>query len=261
MNISTGNTLELSSFFASDFCKDTAIDSCVAFGLTGVTCIFASTPYVAGTLVVFAVSVLAVNVLSRLIAELFKRVKQESSADALRWIAPFNASLLYGTTGNVLAHEAGHKAAVSLVYQNAKSKISIDSLFSASTMWTPSRYSYFGNLLGPLNARMLIAASGALAAVAIAALGIVLALEWTGAREYVREGLFFSSIFSITGHVSYALSALSSNPADLSHDFNFLWKCGIHPIVSAVSIAVIPILAVMAWSSIRKSESTIIKMN
>lgn len=223
--------------------KDILFEWGWGIGLTGVSCIFAATPYVATSLVVLTVNLLAVNLLCRMVAVIFNKLAFYSAHDTCRTLTSFNASLLYGTTGNILIHEFGHKTAVSSVYRNANPKISIDGLFAGSTSWKHSRYSSFGKLIGPINALRLLAASGALAAVAIATIGIIIALEWSSQTNYLRESILFSSIFSIVQHVTYSISAFSSDPRDLSHDFMALWKYGINPGISTAVLIFIPIAA------------------
>lgn len=225
---------------------------------TGVACLFAATPQVAVSLVVFTVAILAINTFARIAAlflegNSFMRSKIERDdglspiAKTFSTIPPFTHALLYGTTGNILVHEWGHYAAVSLIHSNAQPQVAIDSLFAGSTSWLISKYTSFGKLLGPLNSRLIIAAAGPLLAVCFATIGIIVALQLGEKYPDLSKCIFFSSNFSIVNHISYALSAFGADPKDLAHDFVMLWRCGIHPLASAVSLIAIPTIAILVY--------------
>ncbi len=116
-----------------------------------------------------------------------------------------------------------------------------------STTWITGKYTAFGKLLGPLNSRLLIAAAGPLVAICFAAIGIIVALQLGEKYPDLSKSIFFSSNFSIVGHVSYALSAFAADPKDLAHDFVMLWRCGLHPLVSVMSLIAIPTIAVLVY--------------
>ncbi len=228
-------------------CKNSFLEVGATIALTKGACLFAANSYVSIALVAFTVALLALNIFSRIVAVMFDGHELRDLSDICRIIAPFNMSLIYGTTGNILVHEVGHLGAVSLIHRSAKTQISVDGLFAGSTTWYSCKYTFLGRLLGPMNSQIIIAAAGPIAAVALATLGIILALELSGLNLHLRECIFFSSIFSIIQHVEYALSALVTRPDNLAHDFVSLWQCGVHPIVSAVCLVAIPAIATLGY--------------
>lgn len=227
-------------------CNNSFFEIGLSTALTGSACLFAASPAVASSLVVFTITILSINIFSRISAVILDRCKLKPAADICHIIAPFNMSFIYGTTGNVLVHEAGHAAAITLICKNAKPKITIDSLFAGSTSWMNGKYTRLGKLLGPLNSQMLIAAAGPLAAVVLATIGIILALR-LGLDSYLGKCALFSSIFSIVHHVDYALSTFNADPTNLGHDFLMLWYCGIHPAVSAICLIAIPTITIVGY--------------
>lgn len=230
---------------------------------SGATCLFAATPQVAVSLIVLAVAILAINTFARMAAiffewNLFARDKFERKnrysdiTETCRMIPPFLHALLYGTTGNIVIHEAGHFAAISLIHTHARPQISVDGLFMGSTTWLSGEYTAFGKFLGPLNSRLVIAAAGPLIAICFATIGIIIALQIGKTYPDLSKNIFFSSNFSIVNHIFYAFSALSANPKDLAHDFVLLWSCGIHPLAAAVSLIAIPAIALLVYSYNKK---------
>lgn len=235
--------------FSSKFieeCNNSFFEIGLSTALTGSACFFAASPAVAASLIVFTVTALSINIFSRISAVILDRCKLKMSAETCRIIAPFNMSFIYGATGNVLVHEAGHAAAITLICKNAKPQITVDGLFAGATSWINGKYTRLGKLLGPLNSQMLIAAAGPLAAVIFATIGIILALR-LGLDTYLGKCALFSSIFSIAHHVDYALSTFVADPTNLGHDFLMLWYCGIHPAVSVVCLIAIPTITVLGY--------------
>jgi len=223
-----------------EICKNSITELGASTVLTGTACFFAAGPQVAISLVAFTIGVLAINFFFRVVGVIADVMQFTKISDTCRAIAPFNMAFLYLTTGNILVHEAGHKAAISLVYRQARSRMTIDGFHAGSTTWYIRKFSTCGKLLGPLNARMFVAAAGPLAAVALATIGIIFALQLGNQYSYLRDCGFFASVFSIVGHVNYALSGLSADPEEFAHDFVMLWKGGIHPIASAVFLVAVP---------------------
>jgi hypothetical protein len=233
--------------------KSCCIEVLVSSLAIGTACLFAATPQVAISLVVFTVAILAVNIFSKMVAIIFEGSCAGSNHAATpltqtcKMIPPFTHALVFGTTGNVLFHEGGHYGAISLIHTHANSQVTIDNLFEGSTTWITGQYTVFGKLLGSLNSRLVIAAAGPLLAVCFATIGIIVALHLGENFPDLSKSIFFSSNFSIIGHLSYAFSAFSADPNDLAHDFVMLWHCGIHPLVSAVCLIAIPTIAVLVY--------------
>lgn len=233
--------------------KDCFVEVLVSSLTTGAACLFAATPQVAVSLVAVTVAILAINVFSRL-AIIFFEWSSSRSRNAVstftqtcKMIPPFTHALLYGTTGNILVHEGGHYAAISLIHTHAQPQVTIDNLFGGSTTWITGQYTVIGKFLGPFNSRLIIAAAGALLAICLATIGIIAALHFGENYPDLGKSIFFCSIFSIIGHLSYAFSALSADQNDFAHDFVMLWRCGIHPLASSICLIAIPTIAILSY--------------
>ena len=201
--------------------------------LTGVSCFFVATPQVATSLIIFNIFLLALNALTKTTttfghwqkAKLEKvSVDQKESPrlenfEASHMFSAFYMSLAYGTTGNILLHEAGHAAAAALVHEQANPVIRINGLFEGSTTWIKNNYTYLGRLLGPQNSQIFISIAGPFAAVSIATIGIILAIHLYKKYPQGTKHLFLSSLFSIILHINYTLLALPANANDLGNDF------------------------------------------
>ena len=99
----------------------------------------------------------------------------------------------------------------------------------------------------------LISAAGTLVAIIMATVGVVLDIQLRNKHPELSKYFLVAGSFSIIQHVVVAFSALTSNPlGGAGNDFLSLWYYGIHPLVSAVCIIAIPLLAVLGLLLINK---------
>lgn len=227
------------------YCEDILTEWSWGLGLTGMACAFAETSCVANSLIKHTVNLLGVNFFIR------NSFSRNNISD---FALSYNASRVARTTGNIVVHELGHKAAILLIHKKAQPKIFITGLFSGATSWIPSKYTSLGKFLGPLHSRALIAASGPLLAIVFATIGIIFAFEWNDQKNYLIKNILFSSFGSIIDHVLYALSAFFADPNNLSHDFICLWHYGINPYISAAIIVLIPLVTLIFRNCLNKKN-------
>ena len=172
--------------------------------------------------------------------------------EAARWIVPFNFALLFNATAGVLVHEGGHALAASLVYTNPQPRISIQYLFEGSTTFINRGLSSIGKSLGADKAKLLVVAAGPAAAVSMASMAILSAIDIQKSNTTLSKYLYFSSFFALVYHVKYALSALTASRVDLDHDFVQLWRGGIHPIVAAGAMVTLPLVTALLFMKAKK---------
>ncbi len=169
----------------------------------------------------------------------------------IEWIPPTNFALLFGTTGNLLLHEAGHVVAASAVYNNLESQITITGLFRAATSWTRIGTTFFGDLMGELNARLFVCVAGSLTATFIASIALVASVYYKDRFPELSKYVILSALVTIAYQILYALSALVASQSDLGHDFVMMWQVGVHPILSSLILASIPVIALAIYFRLR----------
>lgn len=230
----------------------------------GVTCLFVATMEVAISFIVVTVAILAINIFARIAAILFERYSSSSNtieqgdsgsaaAKASKLIPPITFGLLYEITANTLVHEGGHYAAATSIFTDAAPQVVIDGLVGGKIYGAFGRqFTALGKFLGPLNSMILISAAGALAAICLATVGIVLGLALGEKHPELSKYLLFAGSFSVIQHVAVALSALTSSPlGGGGNDFLSLWYLGIHPLVSVICLIAIPAIAVLGYLLIK----------
>lgn len=171
------------------------------------------------------------------------------------WVAPLNFAFFFGTTGNLLIHEAGHISAASLVYRGLKAQVTIPGLFRGAVSWTKTGLTAFGSSLGGLNSRLLVCVAGPLAAVSIATGALVAGIHLRNRFPEFSKYVILASVVTLLYQVVYALSALWVSSADLCHDFVMLQHVGVNPIVASLCLASIPVIVLVAYFKLKKTRS------
>lgn len=161
----------------------------------------------------------------------------------------------YAYGPGTMIHEAGHAMTACMVYKDANPTISVTPFGGGETRYNASALTPLGKAFGESGSRMFVAGAGAGLWVILSSIALIFSHKYknattaTGARapdEGKRElsrYLWLTAITAIAQHVFYALSALGASlKEDTGHDFIRLAIGGVHPIVSAISILVIPFL-------------------
>lgn len=172
-----------------------------------------------------------------------------------QWVPALNFAILFGTTGNLLIHEAGHISAASLVYKGLKAQITIPGLFRGAVSWTKTGLTAFGSSLGGLNSRLLVCVAGPLAAVSIATGALIAGIHLRDRFPMFSKYVILASVVTLVYQVVYALSAYWASSLDLCHDFVMLQQVGVNPVVAGICLASIPIIALVAYFRLKKSHS------
>ncbi len=245
--------------------------ACITF-LIQVTCMYGVTSKVINSLKVFSVSVLSANILlkSGLSYIQHRSIKDHSQQDVStqseaqadnvtgefnQWIAPFNFALFFGTTGNLLIHEVGHISAALLVYKGLNAQITIPGLFRGAVSWTKTGLTPIGTSLGGINSRILVCVAGPLLSVAVATSGLIGGIHLNDRLPEFSKYVILSSIITLFYQMIYALSGLWASKHDLCHDFNMLWRVGVHPVIASILLASIPLLGVSVYLRLCKSST------
>lgn len=143
------------------------------------------------------------------------------------------------STRQVLIHEGGHALAHKLFYKHVKVSIEVYPLIGGVTKFSRMKDLTEWGLatrrewIGPI-----ISAAGPLATMVVGLPTLILG-HYQGGEfgKYLQTSVFLS----VLSDAIYALEALSS-PTKSSHDFGNLKRAGIHPLTSAATVILIPLL-------------------
>lgn len=221
----------------ANLAKSILIETACAGLLVTTACCFTASTATAFSIASFAVGTVAVNTLLRSVST--------------SWVPALNFAVLFGTTGNLLVHEAGHVAAASLVYKNLKAQITLLGLFRGAVSWTKTGLTPLGSLLGGVNSRLLVCVAGPLAAVLAGTAALVAGRHFKNHFPEFSRYLTAASAFTIAYQTLYALSALWASNADLGHDFIMLWHVGVNPVVASIFLVSIPLIVLSAYPRLR----------
>lgn len=251
--------------------KSTLAEAAISTAMVGVTCLFVVTPGVQISFIIIAVSVIAFNTLMKSAsaymhyetirlqnstkrADILKREDYQLVNKVLSYVCPFTFSMLYALSLDILIHEGGHAFAANQLLQHSNPVITID-LGEGVTKHFITPLTSLGEKIGRSKIDALISASGT-------GLSLLASLVYITAGYYLNENhpttskyLFSMAFMSIFNSICYAISALASNPI-IGHDFVALAAAGIHPLVSAAIILLIPLiwLALLYCLSLAKAQ-------
>lgn len=241
--------------------KRSLIELGIALAFAGVTCLFVASFPAAATLVITAVTVVAINTLFRTMGGAFQygvvRIDNpkkwthslcQGGLNVFNFLAPINFTTLDSTTRDVLIHESGHAAAASVLYKNADPKITVFPLRGGVTEMCVDELSRVGRLIGDKTSRLVLAAAGPAAAVFTSTLHFGLARYYDKSHPTLSRYLRVTAVVSLIWHSLYALTALSPQFHTPGHDFVALWIGGIHPLASIASMVAFPIIVKIGLS-------------
>jgi hypothetical protein len=173
-----------------------------------------------------------------------------------KWLGAY--SLASGSVNNaqVVVHEAGHALAINALLKNANPKITLFPYEGGVTSWRGVReVTGLGQKIGRDNIQPIIAGAGPFLTLGLSTILLGVGLAEQDSSPEVSRMLIVSAIIDFFTHIHYALSALSANLSNFSHDFVALWQLGgIHPLAAAIVIAAIPILMLGAYFSLKESS-------
>lgn len=160
------------------------------------------------------------------------------------------------TTRQVLIHEGGHYLSYKLFYKYLQPTIEVFPLFGGITRCSRLRLlSEWGEKLGRDQVRIAEIAAGSLATTMIGLPTLTFG-HYQGGQlgEYLQASVFLTAISDATEALMVLFSEKSSNS-----DFSKLEHFGIHPMVSAATVFLIPLtlksmLLLMDW--LKKEELT-----
>lgn len=181
------------------------------------------------------------------------RIESKIESVSLEILPKYFFSSFTSTTIDTVVHEAGHALAAEALYKNAFSKIEIFPLKGGVTSFYTGTLSRLGEFFGTRSSRVIVAAAGPAAGIALATAELSGAYQLRKHHPKLSLYLVIMAIQNIVQHVEYALSALWLTKYSSAHDFAYLWKVGqIHPLVSVAAMVAFPILfnaGVIAWTN------------
>lgn len=236
----------------------------ISLSFTAIACAFVPTPVTAIVLAITAVAIAVFNTLIR-IAQAYCTYKQHQKnnpvykkvAKVLQFLCPLSFGVLDVTTRQVLAHEAGHAIAASIVYNNARPRIQLKPFEGGVTRYYPQELSAAGTAIGANASRMVVAAAGPFFGIALATADLVLAHKIRKSHPMLRKYLIISAIMNIGQHIFYALSSFWTATNTSGHDFLKLASGGFHPAAAVATMIAIPLIikgSLLLASYIRKKR-------
>lgn len=185
----------------------------------------------------------AVNVALRILGTYAEKKSWKKVADICQFLAPLSFYSNTATNGVILTHEMGHVMAIRALYNGAQPRVVIEPFRRGDTLFRPHTLSFLGQRLGLQKSIVCITSAGAGAAVLLSTALLVTGIKMRKKHPTLARYCIMSAISTLAQHVFYAISALWTSAAKLSHDFVRLAACGIHPLVSALVMIAIPLIA------------------
>jgi hypothetical protein len=225
----------------------------ISFAIVGICCLFVATPAGVGFLLTTTAAMVGFNFFIRILGgytayklihaeDEKQKLKYGSTLTFLSYICPLTYSMVDVYSRNVLVHEAGHALAAMACYKNANPKVVILPPDGGYTQYQEGPLTRFGQTIGSRASNVLVSGAGAGLALFSSVVQISASHKLEKSHPALSKYLFFSAIFSIVQHITYALTALVTSPENLSHDFVSLWLGGIHPIAAVAFMIVVPII-------------------
>lgn len=225
----------------------------ISFAITGICCLFVATPAGVAFLLATTAAMVGFNFFIRLLGgyTAYKLIHAEDEKQKLNYgatltflsyICPLTYSMVDVYSRNVLVHEAGHALAAMACYKNANPRVVILPPDGGYTEYQAGPLTRFGEKIGSKASNVLVSGAGAGLALICSASQIFASHKLQKSHPALSKYLFFTALFSIFQHITYALTALVTSPEHVSHDFVALWLGGIHPIAAVMFMIVVPII-------------------
>ncbi len=152
-------------------------------------------------------------------------------------------SFAYITAYNIqnLIHEWGHAVAANQIYQNANPRISLIPFFWGKTQYNSEHYTEFGEGLGPIHSRSLIALAGPVFSLLASGAGILIANALR--PRFAELAMYFMLVSEGDFYCNAVLAAIAPFYESPDNDFAPLKAYGsLVPLVASVSFISIPTL-------------------
>lgn len=239
--------------------KKSFIELVVSLAFVGLACLFIATPVGMMTMLIAAVAACALNILFRSLgafatyriqqlenSELFEdkvKIKQfQTLQNFMNILTPMAFSgLVDRQTRVALTNSIGQAAAASILYNDAKIKISLSPFNLSDVSITANELSKMGEVFGKNKIESIVTAAGPALSIISASIGIGGAALCSGSHPELSRYLKAMAIDSIAHNVFNAIAALIESAAT-HNDFVKLWAGGLHPIAAIVGMVAIPIL-------------------
>jgi len=184
-----------------------------------------------------------VNFALRILGVYTEKKSWKKVASICHFLAPLSFYTNTAVNGVILTHEMGHAMAIRALYDGAQPRVVIEPFRKGDTFFRPHTFSSLGRRLGLQKSVVSITWAGAGAAVLLATTLLVAGIAIRKKDPTLARYCIVSAVANLAQHVFYAISALWTPAAKLSHDFVRLAAYGIHPLVSALVMIAIPLAA------------------
>lgn len=238
----------------TDVFKRTVIEAVVTTAIVSITAVFIASGSGVVLLATSAAAMILFNAILRItVAELTYRESIESSNTrkalifGLNYLVPTSFSAITSASTDVLVHEAGHAAAASLLFTNARPSITVEPFSGGYTRYFISGLTELGKKIGFRNSDMIVSAAGSATAVAFGAVLLSGSYLVQDSHPELSRYLFISSLVNITNHAIYALSVLWTPLTNTGHDFVYLGLHGVSPLLACGIIVAVPIVVKLAF--------------
>jgi hypothetical protein len=241
--------------------RDSFTELGVVFAYTGFSCLFVASLSGVTTLLIASTCVVALNALFRYIKLLnvptLDKKDQPSEKTFIYRCLGWNFAFLDSATRDVLVHEFGHAACSTLLYKNSSLSITLLPFLGGVTSYTPEALRSLGKLVGENAAGILVSLAGPLATLLFTSTALIISHLIKENHPQLHEYMNTSILLSVVQQLLYALSALETSGEELSHDFVYLWAIGgIHPLLCAAFICLIPLVIKMVLRQIERDMQT-----
>ena len=228
--------------------------------------LFAVTPIVASMFLQCTVTIVALAALLRMSSFWLKALKPHLQPFYQSWAMriaqgcdywAFTSVILNDlSTRKLVIHEGGHYLAASLLFRGSRPRITLNHPFlGGSTAFSTYRLTPLGSLFGNHSSRLIIAAAGVAAELAVSIVEMGIDHFQSGKRPQLCKYLYASAIATITNAALYALSALLNPDPSSGHDFAQLAAGGIHPLLATAVILAVPYAAKRAMEYYKRGGS------
>lgn len=256
---------KLKNHLIKEIAKKTLVELAISLVFAGITCLFIATPIGMITLLACTVAVVALNILLRSLGAYCNyrllQLKHDDSLEALskkerfrfifnltQYLAPMAFSeVVDQNTRDLVMHEGGHALAAHVLIKHPRTRISIEPFEGGITTYRLGPLTKIGEYFGRAKTQLIISAAGPALSIVSATAGIAASLALKKSHPEISRYLNVVAADSIAKQVFYALSALWKSAVEKGHDFLHLMAGGVHPVVAALSMLVIPLLVKLGF--------------
>ena len=191
----------------------------ISMAFVSVAGFFVATSVGLTTLLITAITVVAINTLIRstgafLTYKLSRHPNPHSASyryfnharTVCNYLAPISFSVLDGATRDALMNEGGRAAAAALLYKNAHPQIEIVPLQGGVTRYTVEGLTKMGNFFGPEKAARIVAGAATATSLFVSSIQFIVAHKIRNSHPTISRYLQVTAIVSLANQALYVLT-------------------------------------------------------